>query len=82
MKLLPIVMIACAVGQSAFAEGHECRRVADPVPRLSCVEKPTTAEIPPSSRSDATAGDSQREPPSRREADSPAPRTTRICRNC
>lgn len=46
MRVVHVLIVACVVSQSAFAEGLECRRVADPTPRLSCVERPTTAEAP------------------------------------
>ncbi|CCD89426.1 hypothetical protein [Bradyrhizobium sp. ORS 285] len=65
MKVFPLVVIACAVSQAAFAEGLECRRVADPTPRLSCVETPTTAQAPAPSRTDAWTPEPRRETPAR-----------------
>lgn len=84
MKILPALMVACAFSQAAFAEGLECRRVADPTPRLSCVEKPATAEAPTAARPDtwtppATSG---RDAAPNRDGDRVSPRTTRICRDC
>jgi hypothetical protein len=46
MRFLPVLFVACVMSSSAFAEGLECRRVSDPTPHLSCVEKPATAEAP------------------------------------
>ncbi len=82
MKLVPILLVACVVSQTALAEGLECRRVADPTPRLSCVETPTTAEVHSGARSDGSPGDARRGPAPKRDDDTPDPRSTRICRNC
>ncbi|MGY3452550.1 hypothetical protein [Bradyrhizobium sp. USDA 4353] len=65
MKVFPLVVVACAISQTAFAEGLECRRVADPTPRLSCVETPTTAQAPAPSRTDAWPPEPRRETPAR-----------------
>jgi hypothetical protein len=46
VRVIPVLIVACVFSQSALAEGLECRRVADPTPRLSCVERPATAEAP------------------------------------
>jgi hypothetical protein len=86
MKVLPVLVVACVVSQAAFAEGLECRRVSDPTPHLSCVEKPATAEVPdlqrPDSLNSAQTSPSRRESGSDRDADGVSSRTTRICRNC
>ncbi|MGC2778663.1 MAG: hypothetical protein WA418_23830 [Bradyrhizobium sp.] len=77
MRRIPILLAACALSQTAFAEGLECRRVADPTPRLSCVEKPTTAEAPAPSRTDAwTPTEPRRETPAR-DGDGATPRSSR-----
>jgi len=78
MKRIPILLVACAISQAAFAEGLECRRVADPTPRLSCVETPTTAAAPSPSRTDAwTPGEPRRETPAR-DGDGASSKSTRI----
>jgi hypothetical protein len=84
MKFLPVLVVACVVSQAAFAEGLECRRVSDPTPHLSCVEKPATAEVPNLQRPDevSPSGTSRRDSPSDRNNDGVTSRTTRICRNC
>ncbi len=75
--VLSIVLVACAISQTAFAEGLECRRVADPTPRLSCVETPTTAQAPSPSRTDAwTPGEPRQEAPAR-DSDTATPRGPR-----
>jgi hypothetical protein len=81
MKLVPVLIVACVVSQAAFAEGLECRRVSDPTPHLSCVEKPATAEV---QRPDepASVDSSRRNIGSGRNNDGVTSRTTRICRNC
>ncbi len=84
MKLLPVLIVACGLSQAAFAEGLECRQVADPTPHLSCVERPATAEVPdlqPAATPNPAAS-SRRDAGSDRNGDSVTPRTTRICRNC
>ena len=78
MKRIPILLVACAISQTAFAEGLECRRVADPTPRLSCVETPTTAEAPSTARPDTWTGE-RREAPKR---DGDNGTNKRTCRNC
>ena len=50
MKFVPVLVAFCVLSQAAYAEGLECRRVADPVPRLSCVETSATAEAPTTQR--------------------------------
>jgi len=84
MKLVPVLIVACVVSQAAFAEGLECRRVSDPTPHLSCVEKPATAEVPNLQRPDevSPADSSRRDAGSGRNKDGVTSRTTRICRNC
>ena len=77
MKVLLLVVVACAVSQAAFAEGLECRRVADPTPRLSCVETPTTAQAPASSRTDAWTPAEPRPDSQVRDSDGTRSRTTR-----
>jgi len=84
MKFLPVLIVACVFSQAAFAEGLECRRVADPTPRLSCVEKPATAEAPSATRPDAWTppATSRRDSDAARDSDGVTSRTTRICRDC
>lgn len=83
MKLVPVLIVACVMSQAAFAEGLECRRVSDPTPRLSCVEKPATAEVPNLQRPDEVSpvDSSRRDAGAGRNNDGVTPRT-RICRNC
>ncbi|WP_315719989.1 MULTISPECIES: hypothetical protein [unclassified Bradyrhizobium] len=76
MRVVSIILVACAISQAASAEGLECRRVADPTPRLSCVETPTTAQAPTTSRTDAwTPVEPRRETP--REVDGATARGSR-----
>ena len=84
MKLVPVLIVACVMSQAAFAEGLECRRVSDPTPHLSCVEKPATAELPTPQRPDEVSpvDSSRRDVGSGRNNDGVTSRTTRICRNC
>jgi hypothetical protein len=84
MKLLPVLIVACGISQAAFAEGLECRQVADPTPHLSCVDKPATAEVPDLQRATtpSPAAPSRRDAGSDRGGDGVTSRTTRICRNC
>jgi len=84
MKLVPVLIVACVVSQAAFAEGLECRRVSDPTPHLSCVEKPATAEVPNLQRPDevSPADSSRRDAGSGRNNDGVSSRSTRTCRNC
>jgi len=84
MKFIPVLVVACVVSQAAFAEGLECRRVSDPTPHISCVEKPATAEVPNLQRPDdlTPADSSRRDSGSNRNSDGVTSRTTRICRNC
>lgn len=78
MKVVLLVVVACAVSQAAFAEGLECRRVADPTPRLSCVETPTTAQAPTQSRTDAWTTPAEPRPDSQvRDGDGIRSKTTR-----
>lgn len=84
MKFISALVVASVVSQAALAEGLECRRVADPTPRLSCVEKPATAEAPAPSRPDAwpSATTGRRDADPVRDGDGAGSRTTRICRDC
>lgn len=84
MKFMSVLVVASVVSQAALAEGLECRRVADPTPRLSCVEKPATAEAPPPGRPDGwpSAATGRRDPDPVRDSDGVSSRTTRICRDC
>lgn len=77
MRVLSIVLVACAISRAAFAEGLECRRVADPTPRLSCVETPTTAQAPTTSRTDAWTPVEPRQEAPVRGGDATAPRASR-----
>jgi hypothetical protein len=85
MKLILVLVATCVFSQTAFAEGLECRQVADPTPHLSCVEKPATAEVPPAQRPDSwgpAEGAARRDVGSSRANDGVTPKTTRICRDC
>ena len=84
MKFMTVLVVACVVSQAAFAEGLECRRISDPTPRLSCVEKRATAELPTPQRPEevSPAVSSRGDAGSGRNNDGVTSRTTRICRNC
>jgi hypothetical protein len=83
MRVIPVLVVACVVSQSALAQGLECHRVADPTPRLSCVEKPATAEAPAVQRPDAwTPPDTGRRDSGLSHDDNGGARNSRSCRNC
>jgi hypothetical protein len=84
MKFFLVLVATCIISQTAFAEGLECRQVADPTPHLSCVEKPATAEAPTTQRPDSlgSADGARRDSGSSRDSDGLSPKSTRICRNC
>jgi hypothetical protein len=82
MRLLPVLVVACVVSQSAFAQGLECHRVADPTPRLSCVEKPATAEAPVQRPDAWNPPDAARHDTDSSRADDGGSRNKRSCRNC
>ena len=84
MKFVPVLIVACVVSQSSFAQGLECHRVADPTPHLSCVEKPATAEAPDVQRPDTwnPPNTSRRDGSSIRDDDGSSSRNPRSCRNC
>ncbi|MGJ4928485.1 hypothetical protein ACQR1I_14845 [Bradyrhizobium sp. HKCCYLS2038] len=78
MRGLPLVLATLAISQAAHAEGLECRRVADPTPRLSCVETPTTAQAPAPGRTDGWTPPDPRPQAPVRDGDGVAPRGSRI----
>ena len=84
MKFFLVLVATCIISQTAFAEGLECRQVADPTPHLSCIEKPATAEAPSAQRPDTSSptDGARRDTGSSRDSDGLSPKTTRICRNC
>jgi hypothetical protein len=83
MKVIPVLVVACVISQSALAQGLECHRVADPTPRLSCVEKPATAEVPTVQRPDAwNPPDTGRRDGGLSRDDNGSSRNSRSCRNC
>ena len=84
MKFVPVLIVACVLSQAALAEGLECHRVADPTPRLSCIEKPTTAEVPTPQRPDAWSppDPTRRNAGSGRDTEGAGIPSTRVCRNC
>ncbi|CCD98991.1 hypothetical protein [Bradyrhizobium sp. STM 3809] len=76
MRVLAFVLATLAIGQAAHAEGLECRRVADPTPRLSCVETPTTAQAPAPGRTDVWTPSEPRQPT--RDGDGATSRNSRV----